>query len=124
MIGRVLKRERAQFSAGEDRDAATLLGFGVPQLLLSTHAGVVADRLAHRFAHLDVVAPALRRVDLVGAPAGRAVATRLLDNGALGIVMPHVDTADEAREVGQKLKYPPIGHRSMRFSVSSRMTCS
>src|SRR5690242_9475228 len=36
-----------------------------------------------------------------------------LDNGALGIVVPHVDTADEAREVVQKLKYPPIGHRSM-----------
>ena len=27
--------------------------------------------------------------------------------------MPHVDTADEAREVVQKLKYPPVGHRSM-----------
>jgi 2-keto-3-deoxy-L-rhamnonate aldolase RhmA len=36
-----------------------------------------------------------------------------LDNGALGIVMPHVDTATEAREVVNRLKYPPIGHRSM-----------
>ena len=42
-----------------------------------------------------------------------AIATRALDNGALGIVMPHVDTAEEAREVVSKLKYPPIGHRSM-----------
>ena len=42
-----------------------------------------------------------------------AIATRALDNGALGIVMPHVDTAAEAREVVQKLKYPPIGHRSV-----------
>ena len=42
-----------------------------------------------------------------------AIATRALDNGALGIVMPHVDTADEAREVVDRLKYPPIGHRSM-----------
>ena len=40
-------------------------------------------------------------------------ATRALDNGALGIVMPHVDTAAEAREVVEKLKYPPVGHRSM-----------
>ena len=40
-------------------------------------------------------------------------ATRALDNGALGIVMPHVDTAEEAREVVSKLKYPPVGHRSM-----------
>jgi len=42
-----------------------------------------------------------------------AIATRALDNGALGIVMPHVDSAAEAREVVNRLKYPPIGHRSM-----------
>src|SRR5437763_3424316 len=42
-----------------------------------------------------------------------AIATRALDNGALGIVMPHVDTAAEAREVINRLKYPPVGHRSM-----------
>ncbi len=42
-----------------------------------------------------------------------SIATRALDNGAMGIVMPHVDTAAEAREVVEKLKYPPIGHRSM-----------
>src|SRR5512146_672782 len=42
-----------------------------------------------------------------------AIATRALDNGALGIVMPHVDTAEEAREVVNRLKYPPLGHRSM-----------
>jgi 4-hydroxy-2-oxoheptanedioate aldolase len=42
-----------------------------------------------------------------------SIATRALDNGALGIVMPHVDTATEAREVVEKLKYPPLGHRSM-----------
>lgn len=51
---------------------------------------------------------------LARVPNGEyAIATRLLDNGVLGIVMPHVDTADEAREVVQKLKYPPVGHRSM-----------
>src|ERR1700691_5182212 len=42
-----------------------------------------------------------------------AIATRALDNGALGIVMPHVDSAAEAREVVDRLKYPPVGHRSM-----------
>ena len=42
-----------------------------------------------------------------------AIATRALDNGTLGIVMPHVDTAAEAKEVVNRLKYPPIGHRSM-----------
>jgi 2-keto-3-deoxy-L-rhamnonate aldolase RhmA len=42
-----------------------------------------------------------------------AIATRALDNGALGIVMPHVDTAAEAKAVVDRLKYPPVGHRSM-----------
>ena len=42
-----------------------------------------------------------------------AMATRLLDNGILGIVVPHVDTPDEAREVVRRLKFPPIGHRSI-----------
>src|SRR5207248_862220 len=42
-----------------------------------------------------------------------AIATRALDNGALGIVMPHVDSAAEARQVVDRLKYPPVGHRSM-----------
>lgn len=41
-----------------------------------------------------------------------AMATRLLDNGIMGIVVPHVDTAEEAREVVRRLKYPPVGHRS------------
>ena len=51
---------------------------------------------------------------LVRVPNGEySIATRVLDNGALGIVMPHVDTVAEAREVVQKLKYPPVGHRSM-----------
>jgi 2-keto-3-deoxy-L-rhamnonate aldolase RhmA len=42
-----------------------------------------------------------------------SIATRALDNGVLGIVVPHVDTAAEAREVVNRLKYPPLGHRSM-----------
>jgi len=41
------------------------------------------------------------------------MATRVLDGGALGIVMPHVDSAAEAAEVVDHLKYPPAGHRSV-----------
>jgi 2-keto-3-deoxy-L-rhamnonate aldolase RhmA len=50
---------------------------------------------------------------IVRVPKGEySMATRALDGGALGIVMPHVDDADEAREIVSHLKYPPIGHRS------------
>ncbi|MEK6593691.1 MAG: aldolase/citrate lyase family protein [Pseudomonadota bacterium] len=40
-------------------------------------------------------------------------ASRLLDAGAQGIVVPHVDTAQEAERVVSNCKYPPIGHRSV-----------
>ncbi len=39
-------------------------------------------------------------------------ATRALDNGALGIVVPHVDTAKEARRIAEAFHYPPHGRRS------------
>jgi 4-hydroxy-2-oxoheptanedioate aldolase len=45
------------------------------------------------------------------------MATRALDGGALGVVMPHVDTAEEAREVADHLRYPPAGHRSVAGSL-------
>src|SRR4051795_1768447 len=41
------------------------------------------------------------------------MATRLLDGGALGVVVPHVDTPEEAQEIAQALRYPPQGHRSV-----------
>src|SRR5213075_810374 len=40
-------------------------------------------------------------------------ASRILDNGAQGIVVPHVDSAAEAQRVASACRYPPIGHRSM-----------
>lgn len=40
-------------------------------------------------------------------------ASRVLDNGALGVVVPHVDTAEEAQRVADACKYPPLGHRSI-----------
>ncbi|HSU04971.1 MAG TPA: aldolase/citrate lyase family protein [Acetobacteraceae bacterium] len=39
-------------------------------------------------------------------------ATRLLDNGALGITVPHVDTAEQAHRVAAAFHYPPQGKRS------------
>ncbi|MDE2516128.1 MAG: aldolase [Rhodospirillales bacterium] len=76
--------------------------------------------LEHGAMSLDAAAQiAVAALDASIAPIVRipngayAMGTRLLDSGALGIVVPHVDTAEEAREVVARLKYPPIGHRSM-----------
>jgi 2-keto-3-deoxy-L-rhamnonate aldolase RhmA len=66
---------------------------------------------------------ALAGLDAGIAPIARipkgeySLATRLLDNGALGIVVPHVDTAAEAREIADALRYPPQGHRGVFSSM-------
>ncbi len=39
-------------------------------------------------------------------------ATRILDSGAQGVMVPHIDTVEQARAIVQNCKYPPLGHRS------------
>ena len=51
---------------------------------------------------------------LVRIPAGRYdLATRALDGGALGIIVPHIETPDDARAAIEALRYPPVGRRSI-----------
>ena len=51
---------------------------------------------------------------IVRVPHGElAMATRCLDGGALGIVIPHVDTAEEARAMVDAFRFRPLGHRSI-----------
>jgi len=51
---------------------------------------------------------------LVRVPNGElALGTRCLDAGALGIVIPHVDTAEEARTLVDAFRFAPLGHRSI-----------
>jgi 2-keto-3-deoxy-L-rhamnonate aldolase RhmA len=47
------------------------------------------------------------------APGEMAWATRLLDTGAMGIVFPHIETAEQARQVAAACRFPPAGHRSV-----------
>ena len=51
---------------------------------------------------------------LVRVPRGEmAMATRALDGGALGIIMPQCESADEAREIVEQLHYAPEGSRGV-----------
>jgi len=45
-------------------------------------------------------------------------ATRVLDGGALGIVVPHVDDAATAARMVSNCRYPPVGHRSMTGALA------
>jgi 2-keto-3-deoxy-L-rhamnonate aldolase RhmA len=38
--------------------------------------------------------------------------SRALDNGAAGVIVPHVDTVDQARRIATAFRYPPLGSRS------------
>ena len=51
---------------------------------------------------------------LIRVPNGElALGTRCLDGGGLGIVIPHVDTAEEARAMVNAFRFQPLGHRSI-----------
>ncbi len=41
---------------------------------------------------------------------------RLLDRGAMGVQMPHIRTADDAKRAVEAVKYPPLGVRGMGAS--------
>ncbi len=45
-------------------------------------------------------------------------ATRVLDGGAMGVVVPHVDTVEQARRVVDNCRYPPHGHRSLTGALA------
>ncbi len=63
---------------------------------------------------ISVAALAAGIAPIVRVPARQYwMATRVLDGGAIGIVMPHVDTPEEARDIAAALRYPPQGHRSV-----------
>ena len=42
-----------------------------------------------------------------------SVIARVLDNGATGVIVPHVNSAMEARAVVDAARFPPTGHRSI-----------
>ncbi|WP_397571543.1 HpcH/HpaI aldolase/citrate lyase family protein [Schlesneria sp. T3-172] len=44
--------------------------------------------------------------------------SRVLDTGAMGVMAPMVESAEEARLLVQSAKYPPIGRRGAAFSIA------
>ena len=103
------------------------LGFGVHHLRTSA-TGMIAAAADHDWLFIDMEHGAMSpheatQICIAALPTGvtpivRICAgsldegTRALDNGALGVVVPHVDTAQRAQEIAQAFRYPPIGHRS------------
>lgn len=104
------------------------LGMGM-RTMRTVDAGMIAKNCGFDWLFIDMEHSALD-VDLASQVAIAALplgitpivrvpgkehhhASRLLDSGAQGIVVPHVDTAEEAQRVVAHCKYPPVGHRSV-----------
>lgn len=109
------------------REGRLALGLGVSQLrtgsvaLLAKAAGY--DWLAIDAEHGTLSLPEIAQICWTALPCGVAPivrvnanaldeATRLLDNGAQGILVPRVDTLGDARRVVDALCYPPMGQRN------------
>jgi 2-keto-3-deoxy-L-rhamnonate aldolase RhmA len=103
------------------------LGFGVHHLRTSATAALAAAA-GHDWLFIDMEHGAFSvqeatQICLAALPTGvtpivRCCAdaldegTRALDNGALGVVVPHVDTAERAKQLATVFRYPPVGTRS------------
>jgi 4-hydroxy-2-oxoheptanedioate aldolase len=109
------------------RQGDIALGFGLHHLR-SSAAPMLAAAGQHDFLFMDMEHGAFTvqeatQICLASLASGIAPvvrvcagaldeATRLLDNGALGIVVPHVDTKKQAQRIADAFHYPPMGTRS------------
>ncbi|MEX0960979.1 MAG: aldolase/citrate lyase family protein [Burkholderiales bacterium] len=84
---------------------------GFDWLFIDLEHGMTSTETAYSIsvAALDAGIAPLVRVPQMQLTMG----TRCLDGGALGIVMPHVDTVEEARAIVDAYRFRPLGHRSI-----------
>jgi len=103
------------------------LGFGVHHLRTSA-LGMLAASTGHDWIFIDMehgafslheatqicIASLTTGVTPIVRVCADAIdeGTRALDNGALGIVVPHVDTRAQAERIARAYRYPPDGTRS------------
>ena len=82
---------------------------GFDGLFFDLQHGVIPE---HEVSQMAVAAANMGVTPLVRVPEkDYAAALRMLDNGALGIIMPEVTTVEDARNSVAACKYPPVGNR-------------
>lgn len=91
--------------------AKIAVGAGYDWLFIDLEHNTMSIETAQQIASaaLDAGVSPLVRV----TEGDHGLAARLLDGGALGTVMPHVEEPAEARKIVDLQKYPPLGHRSV-----------
>lgn len=82
---------------------------GFDGLFFDLQHGVIPE---HEVSQMAVAAMNVGVAPLVRVPEkDYGAALRMLDNGALGIIMPEVTTAEDARNSVAACKFPPVGNR-------------
>lgn len=96
----------------------TLGSMQLPQILATTGFDYVHIDMEHSAFSLQTVAEMCQAalsaglMPIVRPPAKDPhLISRPLDNGALGVLVPHVDTAEQAEAAVQAVKFPPRGLR-------------
>lgn len=121
-------REKLQRLAG--RVPARCLWLDLPSPMAAEIAGRAAPELCvvdteHGQIGPETLTDMLRALDLCGTPAlvrvGDAGIGRIkhaLDAGAAGLIVPYIETVDEARAVVRASYAPPLGARGMATAIS------
>ena len=97
---------------------------GIARLAAGAGAEFVVFDLEHTGWSLETLRGVLAAVVPPLVPVVRVPATeyhfiaRALDVGAMGVMVPMVETADQARRAVQAAKYPPAGRRGAAFGVA------
>lgn len=118
-----IRPNRAKEKLAKGEIVTCLAGVDAPYLVdFVGHLGIDAVwfEAEHGPVDFEAVGNLSRAADLWGmtpivrvSSANYSTIYRTLDMGAMGIVVPHVDTVDEAKLVVESTKYAPIGRRGM-----------
>ena len=118
---------RARLKAGEISIGTMVFEFfspGMPRLLATTGAEFAIYDMEHTnlsFETLRVLTAGSRGpspVPMVRVPkAEYSYLARALDNGALGVMVPNVQSREEAELIARSCKYPPVGRRGAGFGM-------
>ena len=114
---------KAELGSGGVAFGAMIFEFfapGIPQICRNAgaefvlydmeHTGLSFETLKTQFA----LCRGLSIVPMVRVPRGEYhFIARALDVGAMGVIVPHVDSRDEAGQVVDACRFPPRGHRSV-----------
>lgn len=96
---------------GSPLAAEVMAAAGFPWLAVDAeHTAYDMESIAHMFRAIEArgAVPIARAWD-----HDPATTARLLDAGAMGLVFPHVSTAEEAQQLARAMRYPPVGSRSV-----------